>query len=205
MYPPSMIDEDAVPTVLQRLATERDGLHRKRLIWSVVGMPIAAPFGLVPVVPNIPFFYLAYRGVAFPVPSSCLGSKTDESDASLFALERYVYAYTRPQRGTSSYMSDQLPLIAAISGAKHLNFLVGNDLLRPLRSAALDSVYARHATAKTIDSDRLVGETRVEWKDVEQPVGGRGEAGKREILLIEGQDAQTVSPASLPPTHQDER
>lgn len=71
VYPSSMIDEGAVPTILQRLATERDSLHRKRLIWSVVGMPIAAPFGLVPVIPNIPFFYLAYRGVGPPVLSPC--------------------------------------------------------------------------------------------------------------------------------------
>lgn len=178
MYPSSMIGEDAVPAILQRLATERDGLHRKRLIWSVVGMPIAAPFGLVPVIPNIPFFYLAYRGVAPPVLSPCpLAPKLTRRDASLFALERY--SHTRPQSGASSYVSDQLPppAAAALSGAKHLNFLVGNRLLRPVRSTALDSVYARHATARTTD---------------------------REILLIEGQDAQTVSAhqhPALPPTH----
>jgi hypothetical protein len=62
IYPPSVIDEKSVPKVLQQLATERNTLHRKRLIWSIVGMPIMAPFGLIPVIPNLPFFYLAYRG-----------------------------------------------------------------------------------------------------------------------------------------------
>ncbi|CAK7275224.1 hypothetical protein SEPCBS57363_006571 [Sporothrix epigloea] len=60
-YPASTISPDTVADVLTRLATEREALHRKRLIWCIVGMPITAPFGLVPVIPNIPFFYLAYR------------------------------------------------------------------------------------------------------------------------------------------------
>ncbi|CAK7239989.1 MAG: hypothetical protein STHCBS139747_001424 [Sporothrix thermara] len=60
-YPASAIPPDAVADVLTRLATEREALHRQRLIWCFVGMPVTAPFGLIPVVPNIPFFYLAYR------------------------------------------------------------------------------------------------------------------------------------------------
>ncbi|CAK7269290.1 hypothetical protein SEPCBS119000_003493 [Sporothrix epigloea] len=60
-YPAATIPPNAVAGVLTRLATEREALHRKRLIWCFVGMPITAPFGLVPVIPNIPFFYLAYR------------------------------------------------------------------------------------------------------------------------------------------------
>ncbi|CAK7208488.1 hypothetical protein SBRCBS47491_000109 [Sporothrix bragantina] len=60
-YPASAIPSDVVAGLLTRLATEREALHRQRLIWCFVGMPITAPFGLVPVIPNIPFFYLAYR------------------------------------------------------------------------------------------------------------------------------------------------
>ncbi|CAK7564374.1 MAG: hypothetical protein SEPTF4163_002263 [Sporothrix epigloea] len=60
-YPASTISPDAVAGVLARLATEREALHRQRLIWCFVGMPITVPFGLLPVIPNIPFFYLAYR------------------------------------------------------------------------------------------------------------------------------------------------
>lgn len=61
VYPSSVIPSDAVEALLTRLGTEREALHRKRLIWCFVGMPITAPFGLIPVIPNIPFFYLAYR------------------------------------------------------------------------------------------------------------------------------------------------
>ena len=61
IYPPSIIPPSSVPSLLARLSTERNAIHRKRLMWSLIGMPIAAPFALVPVIPNLPFFYLAYR------------------------------------------------------------------------------------------------------------------------------------------------
>lgn len=48
-YPQALIPTPKVTEVLQRLSTERDGLHRRRLFWCLVGMPISAPFALVPV------------------------------------------------------------------------------------------------------------------------------------------------------------
>lgn len=61
VYPPSVIQGKDIPSMIQQLATERAALHRRRFWWSVIGMPIVAPFALVPVIPNIPFFYLAFR------------------------------------------------------------------------------------------------------------------------------------------------
>ncbi|KAH8155331.1 uncharacterized protein LAJ45_00341 [Morchella importuna] len=61
IYPPSVIKEKRIPEIIKTLATERNDIHRSRLIWSIVGMPIVAPFALVPIIPNIPFFYLLYR------------------------------------------------------------------------------------------------------------------------------------------------
>ncbi|KAF8477152.1 mitochondrial K+-H+ exchange-related-domain-containing protein [Kalaharituber pfeilii] len=61
VFPATIISPEKVPSIIQRLATERTTLHRSRLWWSVIGMPIVAPFALVPVIPNIPFFYLAFR------------------------------------------------------------------------------------------------------------------------------------------------
>lgn len=49
VYPASAIQKDQVPVVLRKLATEREALHRKRLIWCCIGMPIAMPFAIVPV------------------------------------------------------------------------------------------------------------------------------------------------------------
>ncbi|GFP53342.1 hypothetical protein ACSS6W_000858 [Trichoderma asperelloides] len=61
VFPPAAIPEHKAEGVLRTLATERQALHRQRLMWCFVGMPITAPLGLVPVIPNIPFFYLVYR------------------------------------------------------------------------------------------------------------------------------------------------
>lgn len=60
-FPESVIPKENVLGVLKNLGTEREGLHRKRMIWCFVGMPISAPVALVPIIPNLPFFYLVYR------------------------------------------------------------------------------------------------------------------------------------------------
>ncbi|CAZ80165.1 unnamed protein product [Tuber melanosporum] len=96
LYPPSVIKEKNVSPILQRLATERNRIHRTRMIWSIVGMPIVAPFAIVPVIPNIPFFYLLYR----------------------------AFSHWK-----------------ALSGAKHLEFLLSRNLLAPTPAASLESVY----------------------------------------------------------------
>ncbi|KAM0814701.1 putative Mitochondrial K+-H+ exchange-related-domain-containing protein [Seiridium cardinale] len=61
VYPDTAIPTTKALGVLQTLATERASLHKRRLVWCIVGMPISAPFALVPVIPNLPFFYLVYR------------------------------------------------------------------------------------------------------------------------------------------------
>ncbi|KAL2754601.1 hypothetical protein ACRALDRAFT_2043544 [Sodiomyces alcalophilus JCM 7366] len=61
VFPGSIIPRGSVETVLAKLATERAAFHKNRLVWCFVGMPITIPFILVPVIPNFPFFYLAYR------------------------------------------------------------------------------------------------------------------------------------------------
>ncbi|KAB5577749.1 mitochondrial K+-H+ exchange-related-domain-containing protein [Coniochaeta sp. 2T2.1] len=61
VFPKSLIPTEKVSGVIRTLATEREALHKRKLIWCLVGMPISAPVALIPVVPNIPFFYLVYR------------------------------------------------------------------------------------------------------------------------------------------------
>lgn len=48
IYPKSLMAKSNINDVMQRLSTEREGLHRKRLIWCLIGMPISAPFAAVP-------------------------------------------------------------------------------------------------------------------------------------------------------------
>ncbi|KAK8080674.1 hypothetical protein PG997_008492 [Apiospora hydei] len=61
VFPDTVIPAHKATAVLKTLGTEREALHKKNLIWCLVGMPITIPFALVPVIPNLPFFYLVYR------------------------------------------------------------------------------------------------------------------------------------------------
>ncbi|KAM3505786.1 hypothetical protein MY11210_007825 [Beauveria gryllotalpidicola] len=61
VFPGSVIPATQVESVARRLATERQAIHRRQMMWCLVGMPITLPFALVPVIPNLPFFYLVYR------------------------------------------------------------------------------------------------------------------------------------------------
>ncbi|KAL2874144.1 hypothetical protein SGCOL_010629 [Colletotrichum sp. CLE4] len=61
VFPDTIIPTKQAEQVVRTLAAERDALHKRKLIWCLIGMPISAPFALVPVIPNLPFFYLVYR------------------------------------------------------------------------------------------------------------------------------------------------
>ncbi|KAJ5937994.1 hypothetical protein N7454_004336 [Penicillium verhagenii] len=62
LYPGNSLRLEKIPALLRTIATERQEFHRKKMRWSFGIAPITAPLGLIPVVPNIPFFYLVYRG-----------------------------------------------------------------------------------------------------------------------------------------------
>jgi hypothetical protein len=47
-FPPSLISKQNVAEVLRILGTEREALHKLRLIYSIIGMPITAPMALIP-------------------------------------------------------------------------------------------------------------------------------------------------------------
>jgi len=96
-FPSSLIPEEKVLDVLRTLGTERQSLHKQRMIYCFVGMPISAPFALVPVIPNLPFFYLVFR----------------------------AWSHWR-----------------ALSGSKHIQFLLDNKLIIPKPSKILDELYS---------------------------------------------------------------
>ncbi|KAF7713164.1 Uncharacterized protein PECH_001824 [Penicillium ucsense] len=62
LYPANAIRRENVPQMLRKIATERQEFHRKQMWWSLGLSPLTAPFAIIPIVPNIPFFYLVYRG-----------------------------------------------------------------------------------------------------------------------------------------------
>lgn len=49
VFPRTAISLHKAEAVVKKLATERDALHRKNLIWSIVAMPLTIPVGLLPV------------------------------------------------------------------------------------------------------------------------------------------------------------
>ncbi|KAF2722884.1 hypothetical protein K431DRAFT_283395 [Polychaeton citri CBS 116435] len=61
LFPGAFLEAKRVPEVLKQLAVERQALHRKQLINSMLLMPVTIPFALVPIIPNLPFFYLVFR------------------------------------------------------------------------------------------------------------------------------------------------
>ncbi|KAI5291696.1 hypothetical protein KEM54_001666 [Ascosphaera aggregata] len=61
LYPKNVMHESTVLFQLKKLATERQTLHRQRMWWSLMISPLTAPIAIIPLVPNIPFFYLMYR------------------------------------------------------------------------------------------------------------------------------------------------
>jgi len=48
-FPSALIPEAEVSNVLTTLATERQGLHKRKMIYSFIGMPITAPVAIIPV------------------------------------------------------------------------------------------------------------------------------------------------------------
>lgn len=61
LYPPSLLQPNPLLKNLKNLTDHRTPHHYRRFWYCVVGMPITIPFALVPVIPNLPFFYLVYR------------------------------------------------------------------------------------------------------------------------------------------------
>jgi hypothetical protein len=49
LFPGNAVRLERIQQVLRTIATERQEFHRKRLTWCLIGAPITAPFGLVPV------------------------------------------------------------------------------------------------------------------------------------------------------------
>jgi len=96
-FPTTLIPEGEVSKVLRKLATERQNLHKSKMIWSVIGMPITAPIAIIPLIPNLPFFYLVFR----------------------------AWSHWR-----------------ALSGSKHLEFLLENNLITAKPSKILDDLYS---------------------------------------------------------------
>jgi len=48
VFPDNVIERGIVVDVLKKLATERQGLHRKKMWWSIAAMPLTIPAAAIP-------------------------------------------------------------------------------------------------------------------------------------------------------------
>ncbi|KAL4915081.1 mitochondrial K+-H+ exchange-related-domain-containing protein [Aspergillus aurantiobrunneus] len=62
LFPGNAVKGEKLVPMLHKLSKERQELHRRRMWWSFIAAPFTAPIALIPIIPNIPFFYLVYRG-----------------------------------------------------------------------------------------------------------------------------------------------
>lgn len=137
-YPGKIMSEMRAREVLKKLATERQALHRKRLLWSFIGMPISAPFALIPIIPNLPFFYLVFR----------------------------AYSHWR-----------------ALSGSKHVEYLLNKNLIKAAPSPILDELYANGKLGNDSKLEKAVDDIKVLEED-----------GKEKMLLHKS-DGKVISEA----------
>jgi hypothetical protein len=72
LFPSSLLSSSVLLSSLQRMTAARQPHHRQRLIYSIIAMPFTIPFILVPVVPNLPFFYLCWRAWSHYRGAPCL-------------------------------------------------------------------------------------------------------------------------------------
>ncbi|KAL1969404.1 hypothetical protein VTN77DRAFT_9597 [Rasamsonia byssochlamydoides] len=136
VFPGNVIKSDNVLGILEKLGTERQDLHRRKMWWSIGLAPLTAPIAVIPLVPNIPFFYLAYRG----------------------------WSHWR-----------------ALSGSRHLVYLLEKGLLQPQSSPELENFYSK----------RLV-HARQERKNDKSAVSTQEDKDTEERLLLEESDGMEL-------------
>ncbi|KAL1305277.1 hypothetical protein AAFC00_002185 [Neodothiora populina] len=121
LYPDMFLQKDKAPGVLETLAKERQNLHRQRMWYSVIGLPLTIPVGILPVIPNIPGFYLTFR--AYSHWKALSGAKFLQAlcDKSLVKLtpsktlnQMYAAGLVHPTREVSR--NARLPTVEEVKG-----------------------------------------------------------------------------------------
>ncbi|GAA6013841.1 hypothetical protein JCM11491_000442 [Sporobolomyces phaffii] len=61
IFPPSLINKDALLEQLEKQLKHREPHHRKAMWKCLILSPLTTPFALLPVIPNFPLFYVLWR------------------------------------------------------------------------------------------------------------------------------------------------
>lgn len=60
-YPSSIVSNEVLQNEIQNISSNGIAYHRKQMLLTGLAVPLSLPLALVPVIPNIPGFYFAYR------------------------------------------------------------------------------------------------------------------------------------------------
>ncbi|KAF2265907.1 hypothetical protein CC78DRAFT_598033 [Lojkania enalia] len=149
IFPGLFLHQERVPEILRKLATERQSMHRSKMIWSIVGMPFTIPFMLIPIIPNLPFFYLVYR----------------------------AYSHWK-----------------ALTGSKHLEFLLQHNLPTPTPSAELDEVYTAGLMYPTRKISRAAPRpTRTQAEEVARVVEQQTNGGSEDVMVLQRWNGKLIA------------
>ncbi|TEY38999.1 hypothetical protein BOTCAL_0473g00050 [Botryotinia calthae] len=113
-FPSNFLPQENISKILQILGTERRQLHKTRLWGSIIGMPVVAPFALVPIIPNLPFFYLCFR--AYSHWKALAGSKHID-----FLLKENLIAPKPSKILDELYLRNKIPFPDSKSAADTLS------------------------------------------------------------------------------------
>ncbi|KAI9842861.1 MAG: hypothetical protein M1837_006882 [Sclerophora amabilis] len=142
IFPPSVIPSNSISEVLRTLATERQALHRKRLFWSIAGMPLTAPVALIP--------------------------------------------------------------ISALSGSKHIEFLLDNSLLESEPSADLDKMYSTTVARLSGQRDSKIppGATRRAASNASESAKLQDATDPEEAMVLRRENGRPIAEAlDVPELH----
>ncbi|KAK6455809.1 mitochondrial K+-H+ exchange-related-domain-containing protein [Scheffersomyces xylosifermentans] len=124
-------------TILTQLYNFRDEAHSKHLKYSIlcaIGIPISLPFALVPVVPNVPGFYIAYR--LYCNVKALMGVKHLN-----YLLENSKNTKKVEEKDGENYKLEAISDESTISDTEHLAFKTLNDL---------DSIYKKEHSSDVL-------------------------------------------------------
>ena len=101
-------------TILNQLYLFRDDAYKTHLKYSIlcaIGIPISLPFALVPVIPNVPGFYIAYR--LYCNVKALLGVKH---------LDYLLEDCTHNSSGSTNSSSEKKAIQSTVNDTKHIAF-----------------------------------------------------------------------------------
>jgi hypothetical protein len=140
---PSFVSKSDVLWYMADMTRRRIPLHRKYLYQSLIILPFTAPIALIPIVPNLPGFYCAYR--AWSNWKAGIGAKTLQDlleDDSLTPRASPFFDEIYPPNAyfsVSEYgkRGDELPILLGKESARKIGKYYESDELPVLIERAI--------------------------------------------------------------------